>query len=231
MAGDLGDGKPLSSLKISGILLAAGASRRLGSPKALLTTATGQPLVATMAEHLLHGGCVRVCVVLGAEAQAVGNALAPLRSGFGDRLQTLQHEDWAEGMGSSLAAGVRLVASADAEAGALLLATCDMPTVTSAHLEALAAAWRAAPSARVASGWTSPEGQPVLGVPAVLPRADWPALAALRGDEGARSLLRQPGTGIVSLAGGHLDLDTAADVARWRASWESAPPEPQRPSP
>jgi molybdenum cofactor cytidylyltransferase len=54
------------------------------------------------------------------------------------------------------------------------------------------------------------------GIPAVWPRADWPALRQLSGDRGAKALLRGD-EAAVPLAGGALDLDTPDDVQRWRA--------------
>jgi len=230
---------------LAGLLLAAGASRRLGQPKALLRLPSGVPIVADMAERLLAGGCDDVLVVLGAHAQAVQEALAPVQAANPIRLHTLTHDSWSDGMGSSLAAGIRAlrerVANGRPPYAAALLATCDMPAVTAAHVAALHRQWRLDTRQRVASRWQDDTGADIIGVPAILPPDDWPTLANLRGDQGARGLLRAPGTRSVELPGGALDLDTPADVVRWRAqgnpsqnpaeastSWqgESEPPTP-----
>ena len=131
-------------------------------------------------------------------------------------------------MGTSIACGVQRLAAPELDTiDAVLIASCDMPSVTTAHLRALI---DAAPSGseRVASAYAGPDGkagdEPVRGIPALLPRADWPALAALDGDQGARALLRQAQTHTVLLPHGTFDLDTPADVARWRSAVTAEPP-------
>jgi len=110
-----------------------------------------------------------------------------------------------------------------AHTSAVLIATCDMPTVTVEHLQSLLAMSQQG-TQRVASEYSGPDGAPVRGIPATLPRADWPALAALDGDQGARGLLRDIGTLTVSLPSGHFDLDTPSDIAAWRTT--GPPPTP-----
>ena len=208
---------------MAGVLLAAGASKRLGQPKALLRASSGAPIVADMAERLLDGGCDRVLLVLGAHAAAVLEAMATLQAAHPSRLHMHRHDAWAEGMGSSIAAGVRVLREQWTDGGvpyaAALLATCDMPAVTAAHVAALRQRWQHDVRQRVASRWQDDTGAEIAGVPAILPIDDWATLETLSGDQGARALLRAPGTVHVNLPGGALDLDTAADVARWRAQW------------
>jgi len=219
---------------LAGLLLAAGASRRLGQPKALLRAPSGAPLVAEMVERLLVGGCDDVLVVLGAEAQAVQEALAPVQAANPTRLHTLIHDSWSDGMGSSLAAGIcalrERVANGRPPYAVALLATCDMPAVTAAHVAALHRQWRLDMGQRVASRWQDDTGAEIIGVPAILPADDWPTLANLSGDQGARALLRAPGTRSVELPGGALDLDTPADVARWQAQGSPAQVPPEAPA-
>jgi CTP:molybdopterin cytidylyltransferase MocA len=208
---------------LAGLLLAAGASMRLGQPKALLRAPSGAPLVAEMTERLLAGGCDEVLVVLGAQAESVLEALAPVQAARSLHVRMLRHDKWVDGMGSSIAAGVRALREPMADGGvpyaAALLATCDMPTVTASHVAALRQQWQHRVRQRVASRWTDDTGAEIVGVPAILPVDDWTILANLSGDQGARALLRTPGTVSVNLPGGALDLDTPADVARWRAQW------------
>ena len=121
-------------------------------------------------------------------------------------------------MGTSIAAAVTALHDVRfAHTSAVLIATCDMPMVTVDHLQSLLAT-SGQGERRVASAYPGPDGAPVRGIPAVLPRADWPVLAALDGDQGARALLRDAGTITVSLPNGHLDLDTPSDVAEWRTA-------------
>ena len=126
-------------------------------------------------------------------------------------------------MGTSIAAAVTALNDVRfAHTSAVLITTCDMPTVTVEHLQSLLAMSQQG-TQRVASEYPGPDGGPVRGIPATLPRVDWPTLAALDGDLGARALLRDSGTLTVSLPSGHFDLDTPSDVAAWRTTGGSSP--------
>ena len=115
---------------MAAVLLAAGGSTRLGEPKALLTDADGVPRVVRVARDLAAAGCAPVLVVVGARSEAVQAALA------GEAVTVVAHPGWAAGMGSSIAAGVAALGAhpEGAHAGALLVAPCDMPGATAAHL-------------------------------------------------------------------------------------------------
>src|ERR1700761_8576075 len=107
---------------VAGLILAAGAGRRYGMPKALVAY-RGKLLVQRAADTLREAGCARTVVVLGAQAERV-RAAAP------DLPETVDNPDWPTGMGSSLRIGLRpLSAGKPADAAVVLLV--DMPAVTS----------------------------------------------------------------------------------------------------
>lgn len=156
------------------LLLAAGASQRLGQAKQLLVL-DGSPLLRRMAEAALASAPQELLVALGARADECRAALAGLA------LRCVEVADWRRGMGASLAA---LARAAPAGCGLLVLGV-DQPALDGGHLRTLVERWRAQPRRAVASGYAG-----VAGIPALLP-AHWRAqLAALDGDVGARSLLR-----------------------------------------
>jgi molybdenum cofactor cytidylyltransferase len=181
------------------LVLAAGASTRFGSPKQLAQL-NGRPLLHLAVSRAVEVAGHSVTVVLGAHAAD----LAPLLRHTGASL--VINRDWAEGMGSSVRAGVaRIPAAAD---GALLM-LADQPAVTADDLRRLVHAWRRQPRCIIAAHYAG-----TAGVPAIFPREDFAALSGLRGDAGARALLKRGDDRLVRvpLPGAALDIDTPEDL-------------------
>src|SRR5215217_5375229 len=109
-------------MRVDGILLAAGAGTRMGKPKALVVGEDGTPWLHAALRSLQDGGCDRVTVVLGASAKEAGWLLAQAPSG---RSRLVLAEDWAEGMGASLRAGLTDAAGAAEEADAVVVTLVD----------------------------------------------------------------------------------------------------------
>lgn len=173
------------------VVLAAGASSRLGEPKQLVTLA-GETLLERAIRTAREADCSPVVVVLGAAAERIAE-----QCDLSDAVVVV-NELWSEGMGSSVRLGVAAVQGADG----VVLMTCDQPAVTAAHLRALMASGGVVGSAYAGR----------VGVPAYFPAAEFAGLLALRGDRGARELLR--GMAAVDLPGGEVDVDTVEDLAR-----------------
>ena len=117
---------------VAGLLLAAGAGRRFGGPKALATDADGTSWVLRTARRLHDGGCDQVYVVVGAAADQV----APLVDS-GD--QVVVAEDWAEGMSASLRAGLRALEGVGPSVSAAVVMLVDLPGVGSDVIQRLIA--------------------------------------------------------------------------------------------
>src|SRR5262245_7985263 len=190
-------GVPVS---VAGLLLAAGAGRRMGGPKALLEY-EGQLLVERGADLLRRGGCDPVYVVLGAAADEV-LARADLSTA-----QVVRNDDWPTGMGSSLRAG--LVAMPQ-ETTAVVVALADQPLVGAEAVRRLIRAHESGAGLAVATYDGRPRNPTLLG------SDHWPGVvAAATGDVGARAYLRGR-TDVAQIAcddtGSPADLDTPADL-------------------
>ncbi len=181
------------------IVLAAGASRRLGRPKQLVVH-RGRSLVRIAVEEVLASVCEGVAVVLGARAHAIGVAVEGLD------VDVLVNRAWGEGIASSIRCGVSWALQRECRAALFLL--CDQPKLRAVHLDHLVEAHEdGAPI--VASRYGD-----ALGVPALFDRSVLPALAELRGEEGAKRVIRERGAVGVDWPDGSDDVDTPDDVAR-----------------
>jgi molybdenum cofactor cytidylyltransferase len=186
------------------VVLAAGASRRFGSPKQLVQFER-KPLIQRVIAGATELAGSAVTVVLGAYAAEIAATLAPGTAGI------IVNRQWQEGIGSSIRAAVaRLPGACD---GVLLL-LADQPLVGSHSLGRLAAAWRRQPRSIIASRYRA-----VTGVPAIFPRWCFSDLAALRGDQGARLVLRRYPDHVVRLAHpeAEVDIDYPEDLLELRS--------------
>lgn len=188
------------------VLLAAGEASRFGSLKQLATI-DGEPMVRRAAQQTLACG-VPVLVVLGAGAERVVPVLADLP------LQTVMHDGWCDGLGSSLAAGVHAVQSTHAQASGMLVMLADQPRLGTTLLAHLLALHAQSPTQIIA---TAQAGR--AGPPALFPRADFAALATISGPHGARDWLRREAARVLLVepasCGADLsDIDTPDDLCR-----------------
>jgi len=191
------------------VVLAAGASARLGRPKQLLPY-LGRTLVEHAVRTALASGAAEVVVVVGAEAQEIRARLQGLR------VRIVHNRDWAEGMGSSIRCGI---AALGPSVSSVVIALADQPRITPDHLRSLAV--RLSEGCLIAA--SSYDG--VVGAPCAFARSEFPRLLALSGDVGARFLIRQAGDALATIAfdGANVDVDTPEDYQALVPDWEAVP--------
>ncbi|QWP78262.1 nucleotidyltransferase family protein [Lysobacter sp. K5869] len=185
-------------MEFAAVLLAAGASRRLGRPKQLLRR-DGDTLLRRGARLALDSGAARTLVVLGARAERLRGELDGLA------VEIVINPDWQDGMAASLIAAARALDGFD---GAVLVLACDQPALELAHLRALR-------DGAAAAGCAATEHAGALGVPALIAPALWREATGLRGDRGFGAALAQAHDGAVWRLRApelELDLDTPGDV-------------------
>ena len=183
------------------LILAAGEARRFGGPKQLANV-NGEPMLQRVLSRACAVAGHAVTVVLGAHARDI---LQVLRSG---PATVVINRDWAEGVASSIRAGMQ---SACAAYEGVMILLGDQPLIGTETLQALIGAWRRQPRCLIASQYGA-----VTGVPAIFPRWCYADLLGLRGDQGARLLLRRYADSLIRVPNPQaaVDVDQPEDLRR-----------------
>lgn len=186
------------------ILLAAGASSRLGRPKQLLAY-RNQTLFEYSLQTAIGSQAQSVIVVLGDKAEA-------LRKNIQDgNVHVVVNGEWQEGMASSIRYGIKAMSEIAPDAEGIILMVCDQPFVTSALLNELIETHKKTGKQIVACGYDNTFGPPVF-----FHQSLFEELLQLKGDIGARGIVRQHTdlVGVVPFPEGTFDIDTEADYER-----------------
>ena len=181
------------------VVLAAGASTRLGRPKQLEQVG-GQPALQRVVSNAIAVAGSAVTVVLGAHAADITRMFQHSSAAV------LINRQWQEGIGASIRCGINSL-SQGCDAALLLLG--DQAAVTASDLKRLIAAWNGQDTVLAASAYA---GQ--LGVPAIFPRWSFTELLQLHGDQGAKAIINRHSSRVlrVPMANASYDLDTDDDV-------------------
>ena len=184
------------------VVLAAGSSSRMGSPKQLLDYG-GKPLLRHAVDVALASMCRNVIVVLGARVKELRPALEGLP------VTILENPHWEEGMGTSIHVGVER-AQADGLDG-VILALADQPLVTPEILDRLARTHMETGQPIVAAQYAG-----TVGVPVFFARKFFPNLLALKPTQGCKGvILGHPGNAIhLDCPEAETDIDTPQDYDR-----------------
>ena len=185
------------------IILAAGSSSRLGRPKQLLHY-QGRSFIQHITAEALKSNLNPVFVITGANAEKVS--------------VDLQHEEasivynarWQEGMASGIITGIENVLSLHKDIEAMIISVCDQPFLSAALFEQMVETRASSGKGIVASRYAGTTGTPVL-----FARNYFEYLLQLKGEEGAKKLLKMYGEDVatVPFPEGTIDIDSEDDYA------------------
>lgn len=191
----------IDSLNIAGVILAAGASRRLGRAKQLLRY-QGKTLLDRTVGFFDALPLKERCLVYGARRSELESVV--------DRqnIRTVYNPDWVTGMGSSLQLGLRTVLATNPDLQAVLIALVDQPLVTTEDFLGLITLHQAQAQAIIAAAY-----EDTLGVPAIFPAVFFPELLAQKGQVGAKKMIKKYKSEVIpySCPEAAFDIDTEAD--------------------
>jgi len=184
------------------IVLAAGASTRLGQPKQLLQV-NGESLLHRTIRLAEEAGCAPIFVVLGFEAERMHPETADLN------VRVVLNPEWQSGMGSSLRSGMEVLMKESQLPQKVVLLLSDQPILSSEILFSLVKKSVETGSLIVASSYTGR-----LGVPAVFRKELYPDLQKVEGDKGAREVIQvyRDQAASIDFPEGVIDIDTAQDL-------------------
>jgi molybdenum cofactor cytidylyltransferase len=209
---------------IRGIVLAAGASTRMGQAKAALPFGqTGETVLSRVVRTLLRGGVPDVIVVAGAHIDAVRMAMPSHEP----RARVIEHVGWPQGQLSSLLRGLEAIDDPLLEAAVVTLV--DVPLVLPSTVAAVIAAWRqsGAPIVRPVSSAQGAENTARHGHPVVFDRSVFADLRAADLNAGAKAVFAKHQVRVVNVEvqdpGAFEDIDTPGDYEKILGTWDLGP--------
>lgn len=186
------------------VILAAGASKRMGTPKQLLTF-EGKTLIRRSSLVALASLVSTSVAILGAKHEEILPEIGHLT--IDDKfLNVVVNPQWEEGMASSVRLGIETLAQDKRQLEAVIFMLCDQPFVSTELINELVTVFRQTKSQVVACTYKSG----TTGVPALFSKEIFPALLALKGDTGARKIIHQFADKMTTIPfpEGDIDLDT-----------------------
>ncbi|GAB4544877.1 MAG: nucleotidyltransferase family protein [Pleurocapsa sp.] len=183
---------------ITAIILAAGASRRMGQPKQLLSY-KGQTLLSYVTNCAIASSCNPVIVILGANAEKIEPEIAQLS------ITIIKNNNWNEGIASSISCGIKYLQKQDLNPDGVIFLTCDQPFISTEIIEELINNYYSTKQPIIASKYGKS-----LGIPALFSRALFSELTQLKGNRGAKKIINKyPDlVSVINFPQGIIDLDT-----------------------
>lgn len=194
----------MNTRKIGIVILAAGESARFGGPKQLLKIEGKSFLRRAAHTAVSQDGC-KVVVVIGEEIQSLRNEISSLP------IEIVVNHDWKIGISSSIKLGLQTLLDDETEMDAVIFMLCDQPFVNSDTIAGLTKAYRTTQKPIIAARY-----EDTLGVPALFDRALFAEIMDLRGDVGAKPIIRRHAANVygVDAPEAFLDIDDADDYEK-----------------
>jgi len=188
------------------VILAAGASTRMGTPKQLLLNQK-RSFLCHVVETAVASICRPIVVVLGAHAEQLKHEVCHLP------VQVVENAQWAAGMSSSIRAGIQVISAAPEKIEAVVLLLCDQPFVSPQIINQLVETYHFTGKSIVASAYAE-----TLGVPALFSRTLFSELITLREAEGAKQIIMKHIDQVLSVPfpEGVIDIDTPEDYEQFQ---------------
>ena len=181
------------------IILAAGASSRMGMPKQLLMI-EGKTLIKRVSETVMNTPCYPIVIVLGANREAIRKELEKMP------ITVIDNPQWENGMSSSIKMGLAGAYMTQKAIDAVIFLTIDMPFVSAELINDMVANATENPDSQIVA--CSYENQ--VGIPVLFKRSLFNELLELKGDEGAKKIVlkNKEKTSLINFPKGKFDLDT-----------------------
>jgi molybdenum cofactor cytidylyltransferase len=186
------------------MILAAGASTRMGTPKQLLLY-QGRSFLQYITEIAIASVCQPVIVVLGANAEQIHPQIKQLP------IKVVNNLDWASGMSASIKSGMELLNNLPQKIEAVVITLCDQPFVSQQIIHQLVDAYYATKKTIIACEYAG-----TLGVPALFSQIFFSELAALKESSGAKKVINNNLNEVFSIPFtlGDIDIDTPKDYEK-----------------
>lgn len=186
------------------LIVAAGESKRLGTPKQILQF-EGQSLLNRLVSIVTDAVAYPITIVLGAEAAAIQAQLPD------DSLHVVINEEWKEGMGSSIRVGLKQMIDTDPDMDGVMILVCDQPFIKSESIQSLIQMQQSTGLPMAACFY---EG--IVGTPALFHQSMFSDLLKLAGDTGAKKIMKDKLDNVAKLnfEKGVIDIDTMEDYQK-----------------
>jgi molybdenum cofactor cytidylyltransferase len=190
------------------LILAAGSSSRLGRPKQLLPY-QGKTLLQHITDEAIKADLASIILITGAHAEQVS---APIHQ---KEIKIIYNDQWQQGMASGIVAGLSNLVQLKVDIESIIIAVCDQPFLTAELLQELVKMKTDSGKGIVACSYSNTIGTPVL-----FDHHYFDALMQLKGDEGAKKLVKHNANDLATIPfpKGDMDIDTEEDYALFRTT-------------